>query len=41
MISDTHNMANEQTKNKKLHHWFPKPDIGHAKPNDFIRHNHI
>ncbi|CAF5153416.1 unnamed protein product, partial [Rotaria magnacalcarata] len=41
MISDTNNMANEQTKDKKLHHWFPKPDIGHAKSNDFIRHNHI
>ncbi len=41
MISDNTNNLNEQTKDKKLHHWFPKPDIGHVDSNDFIRHNHV
>ena len=41
MISDTTNTINEQTKDQPTHHWFPKPDVGHVKSNDFIRHNHI
>jgi len=41
MISDKTNNPNEETKDKKSHHWFPKPDIGHVDSNDFIRHNHI
>ncbi|CAF3404856.1 unnamed protein product [Rotaria sp. Silwood2] len=41
MISDTTDTIDEQTKDKQTHHWFPKPDVGHVKSNDFIRHNHI
>ncbi|CAF1294120.1 unnamed protein product [Rotaria sp. Silwood1] len=41
IINDTTHTIDEQTKDKQTQHWFPKPDIGHVKSNDFIRHNHI
>ncbi len=41
MITDKTNNLNEPMKDKQSHHWFPKPDIGHIDPNDFIRHNHV
>lgn len=41
MLNDSTNNINEEIKNKNSHPWFPKPDVGHIKSNDFICHNHI
>lgn len=41
MTDDATTETKDQTNSKGAQLWFPKPNIGHVDPTDFIRHNHI